>query len=119
MDCFASLAMTVLAWCSQLMTGSGDMKQPAVYIMASKKNGTVYTGVTSDIVRRVWQHREGEIAGFSARYGCKLLVWFELHETMTSAILREKQIKAGSRAAKGILIGTGNPEWRDLYDGLF
>ena len=76
------------------------MKQPAVYIMASRRNGTLYTGVTSNLVQRAHQHRDGSIPGFTARYGCKLLVWHELHETMESAILREKQIKGGSRAAK-------------------
>ena len=64
--------------------------QPAVYIMANRKNGAIYTGVTSDLPRRVWQHREGEIEGFTRRYGCKLLVWFEFHATMDHAITREK-----------------------------
>ena len=90
-------------------------RQPAVYIMANRRNGTLYVGVTSDLPKRTSQHRDGSIAGFTARYGCKLLVWFEIHETMESAILREKQIKAGSRAKKLALIEAGNPEWRDLY----
>ena len=90
------------------------MKQPAVYIMANRRNGTVYTGVTSDLVKRVWQHRE-ELGGFTTRYGCKLLVWFELHGSMESAILREKQIKAGSRPKKLALIEAMNPGWRDLW----
>ena len=72
------------------------MKQPAVYIMASKRNGTLYTGVTSDLVQRGWQHRNGVIDGFTKRYGCKLLVWFEPGATMHAAITREKQIKTGS-----------------------
>ena len=75
------------------------MKQPAVYIMASRRNGTLYTGVTSNLVQRAYQHREGLIAGFTSRYGCKLLVWYEAHQSMENAILREKQIK-GPRARK-------------------
>jgi putative endonuclease len=92
------------------------MKQPAVYIMASKRNGTLYTGVTSDLVQRGWQHRNGVIDGFTKRYGCKLLVWFEPAATMHAAITREKQIKAGSRRKKLALIEQGNPDWRDLFD---
>jgi len=91
------------------------MKQPAVYIMASRRNGTIYTGVTSDLVTRVWQHKEGR-AGFSGRYRCKLLVWYEIHEDMTAVILREKQIKAGSRRRKLALIEALNPNWNDLYE---
>lgn len=83
--------------------------------MASRRNGTLYTGVTSDLAKRIWQHREGIGEGFTARYDCKLLVWFGLHGTMETAILREKQIKAGSRAKKVALIAAGNPDWRDLY----
>ena len=93
------------------------MKQPAVYIMASCRNGTLYTGVTSDLVERVWQHKVGSI-GFTARYGCKLLVWYEIHEEMESAILREKQIKAGSRRRKMALIEAMNPDWRDLFETI-
>ena len=91
------------------------MKQPAVYIMASARNGTLYTGVTSDLIRRAAQHRTGAVDGFTKRYGCKLLVWFEMADAMEGAILREKQIKAGSRAKKLALIEAGNPQWRDLY----
>jgi predicted GIY-YIG superfamily endonuclease len=91
------------------------MKQPAVYIMANQRNGTLYTGVTSDLPARVWQHKNGSI-GFTVRYGCKHLVWYELHEEMTSAIEREKQIKAGSRQRKLALIEAMNPEWNDLYE---
>jgi len=86
--------------------------------MASKRNGTLYTGVTSNAVQRIWQHREGAVDGFTKRYGCKLLVWFELADTMEAAILREKQIKAGSRARKLALIETKNPEWRDLFEEI-
>ena len=89
--------------------------QPAVYILANRKLGALYTGVTSNLPQRIFQHREGAIDGFTKRYGCKLLVWFEIHETMESAILREKQIKAGSRKRKHDLIQASNPDWRDLY----
>ena len=94
------------------------LKQPVVYIIASKRNGTVYVGVTSDLPKRAYQHREGLVAGFTKRNGCKLLVWFEQHATMESAILREKQIKGGSRPNKLALIEANNPQWRDLYDDL-
>jgi putative endonuclease len=94
------------------------MKQPAVCIMASRRNGTLYTGVTSNLVGRAYQHREGSVPGFTARYGCKLLVWYELHETMESAILREKRIKGGSRDRKLALIEALNPDWRDLYEEI-
>ncbi len=72
------------------------MKQPAIYMMASRRNGTFYAGVTSNLVQRAWQHREGAADGFTKRYGCKTLVWFEMAETMEAAISREKQIKGGS-----------------------
>ena len=94
------------------------MKQPAVYIIASKRNGTLYTGVTSNLPGRAWQHRNGAADGFTKRYGCKLLVWYQLAEAMESAIWREKQIKAGSRAKKLALIEATNPDWRDLYDEI-
>ena len=91
------------------------MKQPATYIMASKRNGTLYTGVTSDLVRRVWQHRQGIAESFARRHGCKILVWFELGGDMAAAITREKQIKGGSRAKKLRLIEAQNADWRDLW----
>lgn len=91
------------------------MKQPAVYIVANKKNGTLYTGVTSMLAKRIYEHKEGIIHGFTKKYDCTLLVFYELHETMESAILREKQIKAGSRKKKLQLIETINPNWTDLY----
>lgn len=90
------------------------MKSPAVYIMANKRNGTLYTGVTSNLARRVWQHKEGLSKSFTGRYGLKTLVWYEAHATMESAIVREKQIKGGSRKKKLTLIETLNPIWRDL-----
>ena len=93
------------------------MKQPAVYIMANCRNGTLYTGVTSDLVQRAWQHKEGRI-GFTARYGCKMLVWYEIHEEMIFPIEREKQIEAGSRRKKLALIEAMNPEWTDLYETI-
>jgi len=83
--------------------------------MASKRNGTLYTGVTSSLVHRAWQHREGMTDGFTKRHGCKLFVWFELHATMPDAIAREKQIKGGSRKKKLALIEAMNPDWKDLF----
>ncbi len=94
------------------------MRNPADYIMANKRNGTIYTGVTSNLSRRAWEHWEARVPGFTTRYGCKLLVWFEFQETMPGAIAREKQIKAGSRKKKLALIEAGNPAWRDLYEDL-
>ncbi|MGA9864993.1 MAG: GIY-YIG nuclease family protein [Acetobacteraceae bacterium] len=94
------------------------MKQPAVCIMANRRHGTLYRGVTSSLVRRVWQHRESGTPGFTSRYGCKLLVWYERHEDMPGAITREKQIKGGSRGRKLALIEAMNPGWRDLYEDL-
>jgi putative endonuclease len=93
------------------------MKQPAVYIMANGRNGTLYTGVTSDLVTRVWQHKNAKV-GFTNRYGCKQLVWLEVHENMLSAIAREKQIKAGSRKKKLVLIESVNPGWDDLFEAI-
>lgn len=87
----------------------------AVYIMASQRNGTLYVGVTSDLVRRAYEHREGLIAGFTKEYGCKLLAWFEQHEQMHTALRREKQLKVYRRAWKIRLIEEHNPRWRDLY----
>ena len=94
-------------------------KQPAVYIMANKKNGTLYVGVTSDIVKRIYQHKNAETPGFANRYGCKSLVYYEQYEDMQCAISREKQIKAGSRKKKIALIESMNVEWQDLYKTLF
>jgi putative endonuclease len=94
------------------------MKQPCVYIIANKRRGTLYTGVTSNPPKQAFEHREGLVKGFSAKYGYKILVWYELHDTMIDAITREKQIKAGNRARKLALIEVLNPEWKDLYDTL-
>ncbi len=87
--------------------------------MANKRNGTLYTGVTSNLIQRVYQHKSGAVEGFSAKYGCKLLVYYEVIERMEDAIVREKQIKAGSRDKKLALIERLNPDWADLYDTLF
>jgi predicted GIY-YIG superfamily endonuclease len=94
------------------------MKAPVVYIVASKRNGTLYCGVTSDLARRAYEHRNGVIEGFTKRYGCNRLVWYEPHDRMDDAIAREKQIKAGSRAKKLALIEAMNPDWLDLYGTL-
>src|ERR1700759_5358948 len=94
------------------------MKQPCVYIFANRRNGTLYTGVTSNLPKRAFEHREGLVKGFSAKYGCKILVWYELHATMIDAITREKQIKAGSRKQKLALIEALNPDWKGLYGTL-
>jgi len=95
--------------------GGHGVKQPAVYLMASRRNGTLYVGVTSHLVQRAGQHRTASHHGFAARYGCTMLVWFELHASMATAIVREKQIKAGSRARKLALVEAGNPAWHDLF----
>ena len=84
--------------------------------MASKRNGTLYIGVTSNLVQRIWQHKEGLVEGFTKKYNIKLLVYFEVHETVESAITREKQMKKWERAWKIKLIERNNPEWRDLTD---
>jgi putative endonuclease len=93
-------------------------KQPAVYILASERNGTLYIGVTSDLVKRVWQHKEGLVEGFSKTHHTKRLVYFEQHETMESAIRREKQLKKWNRQWKIRLIEESNLHWQDLYEGL-
>ena len=97
------------------MPGMAPMKQPAVYILASERNGTLYTGVTSDLVARTWQHREHLVDGFTKRYGVTMLVWYELHGSMDAAILREKQIKKWNRAWKLRLVQEANPRWVDLW----
>jgi len=93
-------------------------KHPCVYLLASDRNGTLYVGVTSDPVKRVWQHREHVIVGFSDRYDVTKLVWYEQHETMESAIQREQRIKKWNRAWKVRLIDEFNPSWRDLWPDL-
>jgi len=91
------------------------IRSPSVYILASRRNGALYVGVTSNLVGRIWQHRSDLIDGYTKRYRVHLLVWFEQHETMESAILREKAIKEWKRQWKCELIERSNPYWRDLY----
>jgi len=90
-------------------------KQPCVYILASRRNGTLYVGVTSDLVKRGWQHKSDFVEGFTRKYSVHDLVYFELHEDMLAAIAREKQLKKWRRAWKVELIEGQNPEWRDLW----
>ena len=91
------------------------MRQPCVYILSNRRNGTLYIGVTSDLVRRVWQHKNHVVDGFSKKYGTDMLVWYEQHGDMESAILREKALKEWRRVWKLRLIEEMNPQWRDLY----
>jgi putative endonuclease len=92
--------------------------QPAIYILASHRRGTLYVGVTSDLVQRIWQHKHDLVQGFAQQYGVHTLVYFEMHSSMNDAIAREKQLKAGSRMKKIALIEEGNPDWHYLYPGL-
>jgi putative endonuclease len=94
------------------------MKLPCVYLMASKRNGTLYVGVTSDLIQRVWQHKNDAVEGFTKRYSVHTLVWYEPCGTMESAIAREKAIKEWKRGWKIRLIEGINPDWRDLYEDL-
>ena len=89
-----------------------------VYVLANKPRGTTYVGVTSNLVERVWQHKQEQVDGFTNRYGLKSLVWYEQHEDVQEAILREKQIKNWNRLWKIELIESGNPEWNDLYETI-
>jgi putative endonuclease len=91
------------------------MKQPAVYILASQRNGTLYIGVTSDLVKRVWEHKQNLADGFTRKYGVHMLLYFELHDDMMAAITREKQMKKWNRDWKLRLIEERNPHWEDLY----
>ena len=93
-------------------------KQPCVYMLASKRNGTLYTGVTSNLLKRVWEHKNDLVNGFSNKYGVHILVWYEMHESMESAIYREKCIKHWERAWKISRIEELNPGWKDLYQDL-
>ena len=94
------------------------MKQPCVYLLTSRRNGTLYTGVTSNLIQRVWQHKNNLVDGFTKKYGVHTLVWFEVHETMQTAIEREKAIKEWRRVWKIELIESVNPQWRDLYEDI-
>jgi len=93
--------------------------RPFLYILASKRNGTLYTGVTSDLITRVAQHKRGLAGGFTSKYGVRTLVYFEPHATMENAIRRERQVKKWRRCWKLELIERQNPRWRDLYPELF
>jgi putative endonuclease len=94
-------------------------KQPCVYLMASRRNGTLYVGVTLDLMKRAWEHKNGAVEGFTKRYSIHKLVWYEVHESMESAIAREKAIKAWNRKWKLELVEKANPEWDDFYAMLF
>jgi predicted GIY-YIG superfamily endonuclease len=93
-------------------------QRPTIYIMANERNGTPYTGVTSDLKQRVYQHKQGSIPGFTKQHYCKQLVYYESYGDMASAIEREKQIKTGSRKNKLTLIESLDPKWLDLYETL-
>jgi putative endonuclease len=92
--------------------------QPAVYMLASQRNGTLYIGVTSDLVKRLWEHKNDAVEGFTEKYGVHRLVYFELHDEMSAAIQREKQLKKWNRAWKIELIEETNPEWKDLWESI-
>ena len=93
-------------------------RQPCVYLLASKRNGTLYTGVTSNLLKRVWEHKSNLVESFTSKYGVHILVWYEIHDAMEIAIQREKTIKNWKRAWKMKVIVAMNPEWRDLYSDL-
>jgi len=93
-------------------------KQPCTYILASQKNGTLYIGVTSNLVQRIWQHRNNQIKGFTEKYHVHLLVYYEQHQTMEAAITREKQLKKYHREWKINLIEENNPTWQDLWESI-
>ena len=93
-------------------------KEFCVYILASNRNGTLYIGVTSNLIQRVWQHQEKQVEGFAKKYEVQKLVWFEQHENAESAIIREKQIKKWNRDWKIRLIEETNPYWNDLYPSI-
>ncbi len=93
-------------------------RQPAVYILASKRNGTLYVGVTSDLVKRVWEHKDDMAEGFTKRYGVHSLVWYELLDSLETAIQREKRLKGWKRPWKIQLIESANPYWEDLYQRI-
>jgi putative endonuclease len=98
--------------------GIQAVKQPCVYLLASSKNGTLYVGVTSDIIKRIREHKSDVVEGFTKKYGVHTLVWYEIHENMESAISREKTIKGWKRQWKLELIEKENPAWTDLYKSL-
>jgi len=93
-------------------------RQPAVYILASKRNGTLYIGLTSNLIKRIWEHKNNLVEGFTKRYSIHKLVWYELHESMESAIEQEMRLKEWKRQWKLELIERTNPNWQDLYDAI-
>jgi len=95
-----------------------NYRLPSVYILSNRKNGTLYTGVTSNLIKRIWEHKNGVVDGFTKRYGVHRLVWFEMHDNMESAIQREKRLKKWKRQWKINLIESNNPNWRDLYEEI-
>lgn len=94
------------------------MRQPAEYILASQRNGTLYIGVTSDLTKRMWEHKNDLVDGFTKQYGVHCLVYYEFHNEMTDAIQREKHLKKWNRAWKIKLIESANPQWNDLWPAL-
>jgi putative endonuclease len=102
----------------QQAASGNDMKQFCVYILCSKRNGTLYTGVTSNLIKRVYEHRNNLADGFTRKYDVHRLVWYEMHGTAETAIPREKQIKKWNRQWKSALLEKTNPDWDDLYDAL-
>ena len=93
-------------------------KQPAIYILASKRNGTLYIGVRSNLVKRIWEHKNDQEESFSKKYNVHMLVYFEMHEDMNAAIIREKQLKKWNRSWKLKLIEQQNPQWEDLWQTI-
>jgi len=94
------------------------LKQPCTYILASAKNGTLYIGVTSNLIQRIWQHKNNQVKGFTEKYHVHMLVYYEQYQTMEAAISREKQLKKWNRAWKINLIEEGNPSWSDLWESI-
>lgn len=114
----AAFASYVIPAEAGIHTWTPVMTQPTVYILASKRNGTLYVGVTSDPIKRIWEHKQDAVAGFTRKYQVHDLVYFEQHENMSQAIQREKQIKKWNRAWKIELIEKHNPAWRDLWPDI-
>jgi len=98
--------------------GNNMNKRGFVYILFNERNGTLYTGVTSNLIKRIWEHKEGVVKGFTKRYGVHQLGYYEIHNSITDAIIREKKIKGGSRKQKLDLIESMNPYWNDLYNEI-
>ena len=96
-----------------------DIKQPAVYFVTNRKGGSIYTGVTSNLIKRIYEHKHKLVEGYTKKYNCDKLVYYEIYDDMYEAIKREKRLKNYLREWKVELIEKGNPEWKDLYDSLF